>query len=71
MESVLFIGPIAPATKRGLSGVLAVQRAAASQASRAAARFISRTAPSRPKSAWLKVLALKVLVSAMSAPASK
>ncbi len=49
--AVRLVGPSAPATKRGLSGVFAVQASAHSRAIRAAARLISRTclrARSRP-----------------------
>ncbi len=41
--AVRLVGPSAPATKRGLSGVLVVQASAHSRAIRAAARLMSRT----------------------------
>ena len=41
MDNVRFVGPIAPATNRGLSGVFAVHAAAAALASRAASAFNS------------------------------
>jgi hypothetical protein len=48
MESVLLVGPTAPATKRGLSGVRSLQARAVSTASCAARRLISRTAACMP-----------------------
>jgi len=41
-DAVRFVGPIAPATNRGFSGVSAVYLSAASRASRAAATLISK-----------------------------
>jgi hypothetical protein len=41
IDSVRFVGPSAPATKRGRSGVFAVARAHASRARRAASTFSS------------------------------
>jgi len=41
IDSVLFIGPIAPATKRGLPGVFAVHSSAAARASFAPSRLSS------------------------------
>jgi hypothetical protein len=41
IESVRVVGPIAPATKRGLSGVRAVHASATRRQMRAPARFIS------------------------------
>ncbi|HTI33779.1 MAG TPA: homocysteine S-methyltransferase family protein, partial [Miltoncostaea sp.] len=43
IDSVRLVGPIAPATKRGLSGVRAVHSSAASRARRAPSTFRSRT----------------------------
>ncbi len=70
-ERVLLVGPMAPATKRGRSGVFKVQASAAFRAIRTAARLISSTASERPYSAWATVVPLKVFVSMMSAPASR
>jgi hypothetical protein len=47
IDSVRLVGPIAPATKRGRSGVRSVQASAARRASAAASRFISRTTSCR------------------------
>ena len=41
IERVRFVGPMAPATKRGRSGVRRVQSSAAARASRAASTFSS------------------------------
>jgi len=41
IESVRLVGPIEPATKRGLSGLRAVKASAAARATPAAARAIS------------------------------
>ena len=41
IDSVRFVGPIEPATKRGLSGVFAVHSSAAARASRAPSTFSS------------------------------
>ena len=54
-----------------VSGVRAVQASAASRARRAAATFSSCTAALSPKSAWATEVLLNVLVSMMSAPASR
>ena len=48
IDAVRLVGPSAPATKRGLAGVRAVQASAHSRASRAAAALISRTLPASP-----------------------
>ena len=48
IDSRRFVGPIAPATKRGRSGVRAVHSSAAARARRAASAFISRTTASVP-----------------------
>ena len=71
IDAVRFMGPSTPATQRGFSGVLALYSSAASRATRAAARLISRTASSTPYSDMGKRVALKVLVSMTSAPASR
>ena len=60
-----------PATKRGLRGSWAVNSRAASFAMRAAFRFSSYTRDSKPNSASPKLVAVKVLVVRMSAPASR
>jgi hypothetical protein len=60
-----------PATKRGLPGVRLVHSRALSRATRAAATFISKAVSSSPYSDRTMRVAPKVLVSAMSAPASK
>ena len=69
-EAVLFIGPMAPATKRGLLGSMAVclRRLLAR---RAEARFISRARWLQSCSACAMLVAEKVFVSTMSAPAAR
>ena len=47
-DKVLLVGPSAPATKRGLSGVRSEYSSASSRASRAAETFISRASALRP-----------------------
>ena len=46
-DSVRFMGPSTPATKRGFAGVCAVNSSATARASRAASRFSSPTIDSR------------------------
>ena len=65
------MGPMAPATKRGLLGSIAVYLSQASLASRAEARFISRARWLHSCSACAMLVAEKVFVSTMSAPASR
>ena len=71
IEAVLPVGPIDPATKRGLSGVVRFIASASWRAMRAAARFISRTKFSVWYSACEIACALKVQVVIISAPASR
>ena len=68
-DSVLVVGPIEPATKRGLSGVAYARTAA--HASSAAAWLMSRARSCRPNSARTMFVAPKVSVSMTSEPASR
>src|SRR6185437_10460313 len=68
-EIALVVGPIEPATKRGRRGVLAAS--AAARAIEPARRFISRACSASPYSASTTEAAPKVLVSIISAPASR
>ena len=68
-EMVFVVGPMDPATKRGLSGVLAAS--ASRLASPAASRLMRRASCCSPYSASTTDVAPKVSVSRMSAPASR
>ena len=71
MERVLFVGPMLPATKRGLSASRSENSFATSRAIRAASRLISYAWSSRPNSDSPNRVAVNVLVVRMSAPASR
>ena len=71
IESCFLVGPMLPATNRGLPGSLRVNSSATRRASSTAAPFSSSTYSCSPNSSSDSAVPLKVSVSMMSAPASR
>ena len=70
-DNMTFVGPMLPATKRGLFGFDLVNSSHTLRASRAASTLISRVYSASPNSSIEMMFALNESVSMMSAPAAR